>query len=102
MGATSSSDNPYGYRNGGNGLTAPIQYPNRFTARNDITGDAIRSGYSELYAENLVKIKKTREEEVLPNDYVEDKFPVFSECEKCSVVFSGNSSRGICKCCTTK
>ena len=57
MGATSSSDNPYGYRNGGNGLTAPIQYPNRFTARNDITGDAIRTGNNSAeFDENFDKV----------------------------------------------
>jgi len=92
--------NPYGYREGGNGLTKPVEYPKRFTARNEVTGDAIRSGYSDLYAENLVKIKKQRLEESLPNDYTQDKYAVLSECEDCGVVFKGNPSRGICFCCS--
>jgi len=57
MGVPSSSDNQYGYRSGGNGLTNPIQYPNRFTARNDITGDAIRTGNNSTeFDENFDKV----------------------------------------------
>lgn len=97
-----SSGNKYGYKNGGNGLTNPIHYPNNLSSRNDVTGDSIRTGYKnqEVFSENLSKIKKIREEETLPNDYKDDKFAVLSECEDCGVIFKGNARRGICFICS--